>query len=90
MDSYLELFIHTKYDSCVRRKKKKNFARQPSELKAISRLAAIAVSRLNYLTSLFLIAVLPEPYQFVVFSSFRYNINNSKYIPISHLIQLIA
>ena len=57
MDSYLELFIDLKYDSCVRRKnkkkkkkkekkkKKKNFARQLSKLKAISRLAAINCSQ---------------------------------------------
>jgi len=46
MDSSLELFIDLKYDSCVRRKKKKkNFARQLSKLKAISRLAAINCSQ---------------------------------------------
>jgi len=45
MDNYLELFIGLKYDSCVRRKKKKNFARQLSKLKAISRLAAINCSQ---------------------------------------------
>jgi len=57
MDSYLELFIDLKYDSCIRRKnkkkkekkekkkKKKNFARQLSKLKAISRLAAINCSQ---------------------------------------------
>jgi len=49
MDSYLELVIDLKYDSCVRRKnkkkKEKNFARQLSKLKAISRLAAMNCSQ---------------------------------------------
>jgi len=48
MDNYLERVAYLKYDSCVRRKKKtKNFVRQPRNLKAISRFVAIAVSRLN-------------------------------------------
>jgi len=46
MDSYLERVADLKYDSCVRRKKKKNFARQSSNLKVISRLAAINCSQL--------------------------------------------
>ena len=47
MDNYLEQVAYLKHDPWVRRKKKKNFARQPSNLKAISRLAEIVVSRLN-------------------------------------------
>jgi len=47
MDSYLEQVAYLKHDLWVRRKKKKNFARQTSNLKAISRLAEIVVSRLN-------------------------------------------